>query len=378
MRPCGAGMKGTGHGRALARLLLWGVFLARGLAQVPMGPGSMQPYAGGGGRQRSYGYVREPAMGFFIAGSTIKDMNGVYKRVEQVPSWLPHKFQLAYRKWPFGEADHLDGWHIALVDSPADPAEAGYAAVGGKSSEWVIIDGNGRDRFGHAGETVIPGAGTRWQHVHRPSKREREERDRRKATGEPDPTPEGAVAAGDDEDELPWQVIFIGDENVRAPPRTLDPAPESPGRFFLHLRRCFVQCFCSMLLSGASVLLLLLPLILLLLLRWWSDCGEDTGIISTTSSKPLAEAHASIGPAGARRKSARSTCRQLSRQRRPLSKATSQRLRNTLVPSLTRAVQSARGMASTGSTPSGARQRCVYSRRAACAEHGSCTTRLRR
>ena len=43
-------------------------------AQVPMGPGSMQPYAGGGGRQRSYGYVREPAMGFFIAGSTLREM----------------------------------------------------------------------------------------------------------------------------------------------------------------------------------------------------------------------------------------------------------------------------------------------------------------
>ena len=43
-------------------------------AQVPMGPGSMQPYAGGGGRQRSYGYVREPAKGCFIAGSTLREM----------------------------------------------------------------------------------------------------------------------------------------------------------------------------------------------------------------------------------------------------------------------------------------------------------------
>ena len=43
-------------------------------AQVPMGPGSMQPYAGGGGRQRSYGCVHEPAKGFFIAGSTLREM----------------------------------------------------------------------------------------------------------------------------------------------------------------------------------------------------------------------------------------------------------------------------------------------------------------
>jgi len=43
-----------------------------------------QTYGGGGGRQRSYGYVRDPAVGFFIAGSTVKDLNGVYQRVEQV------------------------------------------------------------------------------------------------------------------------------------------------------------------------------------------------------------------------------------------------------------------------------------------------------
>ena len=161
-------------------------------AQVPMGPGSMQPYAGGGGRQRSYGYVREPAMGFFIAGSTLREMNGVYKRVEQVPARIRHKFQLAYRKWPWREPDHLDGWMIALVDKPdGGAAGAGYAAVGGLSSEWVIIDSHGNDRFGHPGETVIPGAGTKWQHVHR---------------GLPQsdaPADGSAVAKGDDEDELP-------------------------------------------------------------------------------------------------------------------------------------------------------------------------------
>ena len=95
---------------------------------------------GGGGRSRGFGYVRDPAMGFFIAGSTIRELNGVYKRVEQVrrreaeaeidvlilyvhvlnlscspfhthahthtwkvPSRIDHKFQLAYRKWPWNE-----------------------------------------------------------------------------------------------------------------------------------------------------------------------------------------------------------------------------------------------------------------------------------
>ena len=92
------------------------------------------------------------------------------------------------------------------MDSPTDPEAAGYTAIGGKSSEWVIIDSNGRDRFGHKGETVIPGAGTNWQHLHRLTRREKEERDARRARGEPDPAPDAAVATGDDEDELPWQV----------------------------------------------------------------------------------------------------------------------------------------------------------------------------
>jgi hypothetical protein len=98
---------------------------------------------------------------------------------------------------------------IALVDSPADPAAAGYTAVGGKSSEWVIIDSSGRDRFGHAGETVIPGAGAKWQHLHRLTIEERND-----GGGQAPPGAGGQVATSDDEDELPWQVIFIGDANM--------------------------------------------------------------------------------------------------------------------------------------------------------------------
>ena len=112
--------------RMLRIYCLWCI-LGYSAAQVPMGPGSMQPYAGlctcvhiqkpcirfrvplpphaavervwalslgvvvivlrarsGGQRRRSYGVVREPAQGFFVTGSSLKDMNGVYKRVETV------------------------------------------------------------------------------------------------------------------------------------------------------------------------------------------------------------------------------------------------------------------------------------------------------
>ena len=33
--------------------------------------------------------------------------------------------------------------------------------------EWVFVDPDGRDRFSHKGDTIIPGAGTSWKHLHR-------------------------------------------------------------------------------------------------------------------------------------------------------------------------------------------------------------------
>jgi len=62
-----------------------------------------QTYGGGGGRQRSYGYVRDPAVGFFIAGSTVKDLNGVYQRVEQVRRGRrkhAHRTRRREQAWP--------------------------------------------------------------------------------------------------------------------------------------------------------------------------------------------------------------------------------------------------------------------------------------
>ena len=53
------------------------------------------------------------------------------------------------------------------------------------------------------GRTLIEGAGDSWSHSHRPSPYER--------------TAAEDVAAGDDDDdvnELPWQVIYIGDRNM--------------------------------------------------------------------------------------------------------------------------------------------------------------------
>ena len=34
---------------------------------------------------------------------------------------------------------------------------------------WFIVDERKVDRFAHVGDTIVPGAGVRWKHVHRKS-----------------------------------------------------------------------------------------------------------------------------------------------------------------------------------------------------------------
>jgi hypothetical protein len=116
---------------------------------------------------------------------------------------MPHDFHLLYRKWPVHERDDLSGWHLVLVTGPSE--EDGYAAVDPeKETEWLLIDPQRTERFGHAGETIIPGAGLRWSHLHR-YQRSRTFRDNR------DPAATAGLPAlkEDNLDELPWQVIFL-------------------------------------------------------------------------------------------------------------------------------------------------------------------------
>ncbi|KAJ8606634.1 hypothetical protein CTAYLR_008398 [Chrysophaeum taylorii] len=138
-----------------------------------------------GSRRQGVTYVRsKPAAGFFIGGSSVSGLNGVYARSQHVPRWLARECELAYE-------NVLSGWWLLLV------RPRGYRAVGGETTEWVLVDGSNRDRFAHAGATVIPGSGPRWQHVRRGSSS----------------SSSLATGAEDREDELPAQVVFLGDSN---------------------------------------------------------------------------------------------------------------------------------------------------------------------
>jgi len=144
--------------------------------------GAMQQFGGGGRpRQQSYGYVREPAVGFYVGGSKIDELNGLYGRVQGVDSRVKHKFQLAYKH-------DTSNWYLAMTSANEET---------GRPSEWLLIDANRVDRFSHEGETILPGSGTRWAHVHQEGGQESERRD------------VSAEGGGDDDMELPWQIIGI-------------------------------------------------------------------------------------------------------------------------------------------------------------------------
>jgi hypothetical protein len=83
--------------------------------------------------------VSDPAAGFFIAGSSIDGMNGVYGRIHEVPIMHAHRFHWAYH-------NQLTGWVMGLAVGADDGAS--YETFGGKGSEWLIVDGRLHDRFG--------------------------------------------------------------------------------------------------------------------------------------------------------------------------------------------------------------------------------------
>ena len=56
--------------------------LLNGVGAQLVGPGGVVPYGGGGGGPRRVGTVRDWAQGFFVAGSTLDDLNGVYALVD--------------------------------------------------------------------------------------------------------------------------------------------------------------------------------------------------------------------------------------------------------------------------------------------------------
>ena len=79
-----------------------------------VGPGALQEYSAPsrGRRARGSVYVDDPAVGFFVAGSSIDDLNGIYVRTNRFV--LPrHHVAMAY-------AHQEGGWTLALCATGGD------------------------------------------------------------------------------------------------------------------------------------------------------------------------------------------------------------------------------------------------------------------
>ncbi len=122
-------------------------------AQDLVAGGGMTPYGGGGRRHGGYAQVRDPGKGFFVAGSTIDDLNGVYERAP-----APPLAAAGGRDWALTYINVVSKWVMGLSIPPPD---APYAPFGGAKTEWLFVDPLGRERFGHKGGTVIPGSTTK-------------------------------------------------------------------------------------------------------------------------------------------------------------------------------------------------------------------------
>ena len=112
----------------LGTVLLWGAARASGL----VGPGAVSPYSGGRrSRSRGYATVRDPSHGFYIGGSSIEAMNGLYGRINSIHHPTIHnEFHLAYKH-------DYHNWFLCLVKS--DPKNSDYEVVGSKKANGLLL-----------------------------------------------------------------------------------------------------------------------------------------------------------------------------------------------------------------------------------------------
>ena len=175
---------------------------------------------GGAPRARRSCYVDEPAYGFFIAGSSIREMNGIFVRrappkeeeeeeeEEEGDEDKPRKHLLYYA--------HMDsGWTMSLCELKEDRPSSMSHYWKEEENEWLFIDPAGGDRFKHKGNTIVPGAGISWKHLHRSNKAaEGGGGGSARRLGGDIRRGSQIVKADDNEDELPWQVIAVLDYDI--------------------------------------------------------------------------------------------------------------------------------------------------------------------
>ena len=88
-------------------------------------------------RARRSCYVNEPAYGFFIAGSTIKPMNGVYIR-KNPPARSEEEDE---KRQDLLYYTHMDSpWTMILAETPETDESPYFRRSQGERSEWIFVD----------------------------------------------------------------------------------------------------------------------------------------------------------------------------------------------------------------------------------------------
>ena len=116
------------------RFILFILFVKLSQAQFEIvGPGAVIPFTVA--NMGDFMFQRGPAAGYFIAGSSVLTMNGLYVKIstENIPDALQSISKEVYM--------HDDGtWLLALVSEHGN-------------EEWLLIDSDWNDRFGGSGST---------------------------------------------------------------------------------------------------------------------------------------------------------------------------------------------------------------------------------
>eukprot|EP00633_Aureoumbra_lagunensis_P003857 CAMPEP_0197315700 /NCGR_PEP_ID=MMETSP0891-20130614/39480_1 /TAXON_ID=44058 ORGANISM="Aureoumbra lagunensis, Strain CCMP1510" /NCGR_SAMPLE_ID=MMETSP0891 /ASSEMBLY_ACC=CAM_ASM_000534 /LENGTH=933 /DNA_ID=CAMNT_0042804819 /DNA_START=92 /DNA_END=2890 /DNA_ORIENTATION=+ len=182
-----------------------------------VGPGALTEYGSGprrGGRRRGTVYVDEPATGFFIAGSSLKGLNGIYirKNPRTVVFSRHTKIALAYEN-----CEDESAWSMVLASTT--PLENDFMDP---QYEWQFLDPITRKPIlRHEGETLIPGSGLRWEHCRDEEETISPGRFYDSDNSEFDDSPkedrliqQNCKSKEELEDELPWQVIALLDASI--------------------------------------------------------------------------------------------------------------------------------------------------------------------
>ena len=134
-----------------------------------VGPGAMTLRSSGSGRHDrggGWGVVDRWALAFFVSGSSVREMNGLYARLPKADYTLGHVGGVSWR-------NEGSGWTLLEgVTHKDDDAAGGRSQAAAllpvqrrSRTEWLLVDGSGVERFRSDGGQYLPRCCTAWTHL---------------------------------------------------------------------------------------------------------------------------------------------------------------------------------------------------------------------